>query len=253
MSAVYEGGILSRRGAHIRGWGVSLGVHGVLGGLVIAALFVLSRPVAPPVFEWDVSLLDTATPMPTVTPTPRNTPAPVVTQKAAPQPQVTPAALPPPVVAAATPVASRADVAVPAPASAASVSAPAPAQAAPAPVMAAEPSPPRSEPVHAAAPPVANSSPDVGFLKDLLWRRTDALKKYPRLAERMGWEGRVLVKVVLAGDGRLVNAEIEESSGHETLDQNALQTVRAATPLKLDNQAWTQVSFLLPVVYRFGQ
>lgn len=241
MSAVYEdGGILSRRGAHICGWGVSLGVHGVLGGLVIAALFVLARPVAPPVFEWDVSLLDTATPMPTATP--RNTPAPAVTQKAAPQPPVTPVA--------ATPVASRADVVVPVPAPA-TVSTPVPAQAAPAPVMAAEPSPPRTEPVHAAAPPVANSSPDVGFLKDLLWRRADALKKYPLLAKRNGWEGQVLVKVILGGDGRLVNAEIEESSGYETLDQSALQTVRAATPLKLDNQSWAQVSFLLPVVYRF--
>lgn len=246
MSAVYEGGILPLRGAHIRGWGVSLGVHGVLGGLVIAALFALSRPAAPPSFEWDVSLLDTAAPMSTVTPTPRNTPAPAVTQKAAPQPPVTTAA--PPAVAAAAPVASRADVAVPAPTP---VSAPAPAQVAPAPMMAAEPSPPRSEPVHAAVPPVTNASPDVGFLKDLLWRRVDALKKYPRLAERNGWEGQVLVKVILGGDGRLVNAQIEESSGYETLDQNALKTVRAATPLKLDNQALSQVSFVLSVVYRF--
>ncbi|MEQ6341255.1 MAG: energy transducer TonB [Gammaproteobacteria bacterium] len=81
----------------------------------------------------------------------------------------------------------------------------------------------------------------------------DTLKKYPVLAKRNGWEGQVLLKVILGGDGRLIRAEVQESSGHEALDQSALETLRAAMPLKLENQSWSQVALLLPVVYRFAQ
>lgn len=253
MSAVYpEDGIIPRR-SHINGWGVSLGFHGVVGGLVIAAAFALAKPIEPPPFEWDVSLaaaeqVTSASPVPAQPPIPRSAPPPEVTQKALPRQTV-------PVVSSAPPVASQADVPVP-------VQAPTPvpaqalAQTAPAPVIAADPVPARAEPapVAPAIPsPTANSSPDTGMLKDLLWRRVDTLKKYPVLARRNGWEGQVLLKVVLGGDGRLIRAEVQESSGHEALDQSALETVRAATPLKLENQSWSQVALLLPVVYRFAQ
>ncbi|MDX1250712.1 MAG: energy transducer TonB [Gammaproteobacteria bacterium] len=247
MSAVYpEDGIIPRRG-HINGWGVSLGFHGVVGGLVIAAVFALARPIEPPPFEWDVSLaaaeqVTSASPVPAQPPIPRSAPPPEVTQKALPRQTV-------PVVSSAAPVTNHADVPVP-------VQAPAPVQAVPAPVVAADPVPARVEPapVAPAIPsPAANSSPDTGLLKDLLWRRVDTLKKYPVLARRNGWEGQVLLKVVLGGDGRLIRVEVQESSGHEALDQSALETVRAATPLKLENQSWSQVALLLPVVYRFAQ
>lgn len=251
MNAVYpEDGIIPRRG-HINGWGVSLGFHGVVGGLVIAAAFALAKPIEPPPFAWDVSLaaaeqITSTSPVPAQPPIHRSTPPPEVTQKALPRQTV-------PVVSSAAPVTNHADVPVP-------VQVPAPvqavAQAVPAPVVAADPVPARVEPVPVApaiASPAVNSSPDTGLLKDLLWRRVDTLKKYPVLARRNGWEGQVLLKVVLGGDGRLIRAEVQESSGHEALDQSALETLRAAMPLKLENQSWSQVALFLPVVYRFAQ
>lgn len=247
MNALYpEDGIIPRRG-HINGWGVSLGFHGVVGGLVIAAVFALSKPIEPPPFEWDVSLaaaeqITSASPVPAQPPIPRSAPPPEVMQKALPRQTV-------PVVSSAAPVTNHADVPVP-------VQAPAPVQAVPAPVVAADPVPARVEPVPvvpAIPSPGVNSSPDTGLLKDLLWRRVDTLKKYPVLARRNGWEGQVLLKVVLGGDGRLIRAEVQESSGHEALDQSALETLRAAMPLKLENQSWSQVALFLPVVYRFAQ
>ncbi len=251
MSAVYpEDGIIPRRG-HINGWGVSLAFHGVVGGLVIAAVFALARPIEPPPFEWDVSLaaaeqITPVPPVPAQLPIPRSAPPPEVMQKALPPQTV-------PVVSSAAPVASQADVPVPV-----QTPAPTPAQAvvqaasAPA-VVTADPTA-RADPAPPAIPlPAANSSPDTGLLKDLLWRRVDALKKYPLLAKRNGWEGQVLLKVVLGGDGRLIRAEVQESSGHEALDQGALETLRAAMPLKLESQSWQQASILLPVVYRFAR
>ncbi len=252
-NADFAGAKICPRGSHINGWGVSLAFHSVVGGLVIAAVFALARPVEPPPFEWDVSLAaaepaTSAFPVPAQPPLSRSVPPPVVaTQQALPRQTV-------PVVSSAVPVASQADVPVPAQ-TPAPVPTQAVAQAAPAPVVTAEP-PARVDPapVAPATPsPTANSSPDTGLLKDLLWRRVDALKKYPILAKRNGWEGRVLLKVVLGGDGRLIRVDVQESSGHEALDQSAMETLRAAMPLKLESQSWSQVALLLPVVYRFAQ
>jgi len=250
-NADFAGAKIGPRRGHINGWGVSLAFHSVVGGMVIAAVFALARPIEPPPFEWDVSLAATepATSAPTVTAQPplsRSAPPPVVTtQQALPRQTV-------PVVSSA--VASQADVPVPVQ-TPAPVPAQAVAQAAPAPVVTAEP-PARVDPapVAPATPsPTVNSSPDTGLLKDLLWRRVDTLKKYPVLARRNGWEGQVLLKVVLGGDGRLIRVDVQESSGHEALDQSAMETLRAAMPLKLENQSWSQVALLLPVVYRFAQ
>lgn len=75
---------------------------------------------------------------------------------------------------------------------------------------------------------------DTGWLADLLWRRMEALKRYPYLARRNGWEGEVLIKAVIGADGRLLHAEIQQSSGHAALDQDALKVLRASTPLELE-------------------
>ena len=83
-------------------------------------------------------------------------------------------------------------------------------------------------------------------------QRMEALKRYPGLARRNGWEGMVLIKVVLGGDGHLLSADIQQSSGYETLDQDALRVLRAATPLKNEKilVGQLQAAFMLPVPYR---
>lgn len=62
----------------------------------------------------------------------------------------------------------------------------------------------------------------------------EALKRYPYLARRNGWEGEVLIKAVIGADGRLLHAEIQQSSGHAALDQDALKVLRVSTPLELE-------------------
>lgn len=133
--------------------------------------------------------------------------------------------------------------------------APPPATEAAAPVQqpAVEPVAPvmeQAQPSEPEAPPPP-AVVDTGSLADLLWRQMEALKRYPYLAKRNGWEGEVLIKAVIGADGRLLHAEIVESSGHETLDQDALKVLRASTPLKLEqNPSWQQATLTIPVAYR---
>ena len=220
------------------GWSTSLVLHGVLGGLILFAMGA-EKPLLPEPFRWDVALLSAAPSAPMVqTPAPPaaqvqpsvQTPVPRPSRPVAPKPAVTRQAAPaaPALTEAIAPVQQQAVV-----------------SAAPAtPVM--EQAPP-SEPE--APPPSAVA--DNGWLADLLWRRMEALKRYPYLARRNGWEGQVLIKAVIGADGRLLHAEIQQSSGHEALDQDALKVLRASTPLELEqNPSWQQATLTIPVTYR---
>ena len=49
---------------------------------------------------------------------------------------------------------------------------------------------------------------------------------YPRLAQRRGWTGTVVLLVDVAADGSVTGVSIESSSGHDILDKAALTAVR---------------------------
>lgn len=50
--------------------------------------------------------------------------------------------------------------------------------------------------------------------------------EYPSLARRRQWEGRVILKVRVLAAGTVAAASVETSSGHEILDEAALEAVR---------------------------
>lgn len=54
--------------------------------------------------------------------------------------------------------------------------------------------------------------------------------EYPALSKLLGEEGGVLVRVLIKRDGTLVSAGIEESSGFEALDEEAVAVVLRAQP-----------------------
>lgn len=49
---------------------------------------------------------------------------------------------------------------------------------------------------------------------------------YPLRAREAGWEGLVILKVLVASDGHVVQAEILKSSGYPILDESALKAIR---------------------------
>lgn len=115
-------------------------------------------------------------------------------------------------------------------------------------------SPPPVEPLtEIVETPSDSSSLDEEWLTRLLWDRVNTLKRYPYLARRNSWEGDVVVKVVIGGDGSLVRAEIIESSGYSALDEDALSLVRRAMQRKLEMEEtpfWDSATILIPVAYR---
>jgi protein TonB len=54
--------------------------------------------------------------------------------------------------------------------------------------------------------------------------------EYPDEAREYGWEGTVKLSLLILNDGTLASSLVRESSGHETLDQAALQTAQAVAP-----------------------
>lgn len=62
---------------------------------------------------------------------------------------------------------------------------------------------------------------------------------YPVQAKRMGWEGRVLLRVEVLANGNAGEVSIARSSGHELLDEAALDAVRRwkFVPAKRDGKA----------------
>lgn len=92
---------------------------------------------------------------------------------------------------------------------------------------------------------------DYGWLRDLLWKRIEELKRYPTLARANHWEGRVVVQAVIRADGTVGALSVAESSGHALLDDEALVVMRKASPLRLTHQLEkSQITILVPISYR---
>lgn len=110
----------------------------------------------------------------------------------------------------------------------------------------------------AAFAPPASSVPaprkaDYGWLAGILSPRIEALKQYPVDARLKHIEGRVVVRIVIQEDGQIVSAAIAKSSGHDTLDQAALETIRKISPVTLTQPLeQSPVTLHVPIRYQLG-
>jgi len=55
---------------------------------------------------------------------------------------------------------------------------------------------------------------------------TRRYKRYPAIAMEKGWEGKVEVHMVIGANGMLASTSIKTSSGHEILDNQAIDMLR---------------------------
>lgn len=53
---------------------------------------------------------------------------------------------------------------------------------------------------------------------------------YPRAARKMGWSGRVVLRFVVTTTGSVDSLRVVSSSGYQTLDRDAIETVKKAAP-----------------------
>lgn len=80
-------------------------------------------------------------------------------------------------------------------------------------------------------------------------------QRYPRVAQMRGWQGTATVALKFGSGSRLFASTLHKSSGHEVLDQQALEMVRDAQPLpnppeRLRNREFT---VLVPIVFRLKE
>lgn len=99
--------------------------------------------------------------------------------------------------------------------------------------------------------PSVETSPDFGWLMQMLWSRVMELKHYPPEARMNRLEGRVVVRVVIDEQGRLLDATIATGSGHALLDHAALDVIRRSCPLSLPKALGRhQIVLRVPIQYR---
>ncbi len=263
---------------HKQGWIYSVLFHTLMGTGAFALASSLTPSFEPDSFKWNVALMQSPAPQPTTTPMPETKPLPK---------QVEPVAKPvqrqvvhP--VEDIIPVNHTASTIIPQPVQQEEVR----QEEVRMPVVTQDRIVPEEQPVEtkiasiqeAVAPPVtepfvsrpvAESAPqqaaaepaavmttapvikaDYGWLMKALLGRIDELKNYPVMARINHWEGRVILRAVIRDDGQVLMVDVQESSGRLILDNDAMETLKKASPLKLDQPLGKpQVAILMPISY----
>ena len=116
-------------------------------------------------------------------------------------------------------------------------------------------SPMDTDPVGAVEPQSSGlpAKADNRWLAESLWKRVAELKRYPNSSRMNGEEGKVVLKAVIRSDGQLANVSIQKSSGYSALDEAAIEAVRLACPLAMQQAIGKpQIIVSLPIVYRLA-
>jgi len=143
----------------------------------------------------------------------------------------------------------------------------APAESAPAPPSAAESTAQPAAPAQARAAPQATtgapgteaaaksgSEADAGTMEQYrlaLIVAARRYKRYPAIAMEKGWQGRVEVQMVIGANGMLANASIKSGSGHEILDNQALDMLKkgkTTVPIPMSLRG-REFSIVVPVIF----
>ena len=104
-----------------------------------------------------------------------------------------------------------------------------------------------------AASPSSAVKVDHGWLAELLRRRLAEIKRYPSTARLNGDEGKVVLRAVIRADGHLSEVKVHRSSGHEALDNAAIESIRLVCPLHMHRPLGTsEVAVYIPIVYSLG-
>jgi len=80
-----------------------------------------------------------------------------------------------------------------------------------------------------------------------IMRRIERAKRYPKVARRMGIEGKATVRFKLKPNGKVDSVEVVGSSGSDILDQASLETVQRAAPLPY-KEGWLRVAIVFKIL-----
>ena len=80
-----------------------------------------------------------------------------------------------------------------------------------------------------------------------IMRRIERAKRYPKVARRMGIEGKTTVRFKLKPNGKVDSVEVVGSSGSDILDQASLETVQRAVPFPY-KEGWLRVIIVFKIL-----
>ncbi|AYV48688.1 energy transducer TonB [Caulobacter flavus] len=212
-----------------RRWSLALSGAVVLHvGLLLGVYLRLSRPEMPPAAPIEAIAVEFAV-APVAPPRPKDERPPGPEAKASPAAAATPAPLKaidrPPDPRGVLPPQLRSDARAAEGDALARPSTPREASAPPA--VAAPPAP-----VAAAQRTSAASARDAAISwRGLILGRLKAYKRYPRRAQSAGQEGVVHIAFTVDRGGRVLSARVAKGSGYPLLDDEALATIRRASPM----------------------
>ncbi len=118
-----------------------------------------------------------------------------------------------------------------------------------APVITVPPPPP--EPPKKIEPSENDISNALGQYGNTLGRAIAKHKSYPKIAQMRGWQGECLLDLKIDSSGNVISASVKQSSGHESLDNQALEMVRKASPFPAPPEALRGRSFNITVPVSF--
>ena len=128
----------------------------------------------------------------------------------------------------------------------------APAPAPEASIVTLAPAPPPAPLAAQPATPQVSRSDLLSSYGQAISKALARYKEYPPVAQMQGWQGAVTMRLRVAPSGRLIDAEVHASSGHEALDRQAL--AMAAKPERFppppEGLRESEIAVLVPVIFR---
>jgi protein TonB len=91
-----------------------------------------------------------------------------------------------------------------------------------------------------------------GYQRRIYEAVSRAPNRYPPAALRLGLEGKGKILVRIDRQGRIVSKKILQSTGHQMLDDKAMQTIEEVAPFGPlpDTFELPEVEFVIPVTFR---
>lgn len=96
-----------------------------------------------------------------------------------------------------------------------------------------------------------HAQPDYGWLASIIATEVEHIKRYPAHAKWHRWQGKVVVQAVIHEDGGISDIQVVESSGHDTLDQDAIALLERISPVQLQYPLdQSSIVVRIPIGYR---
>ena len=93
--------------------------------------------------------------------------------------------------------------------------------------------------------------PNCGWLASLVTAEVELVKRYPTQAKWHRWQGNVIVQAVIHDDGRISHIQVVDSSGHDTLDHDAVALLERISPVQLQYPLdQSSIVVHIPIGYR---